>query len=597
MVYKNKMNYGSKVDLFRKAFGRYKLQLTVLTLLGVVSAFTESLGVTALIPLFSRLAGQGTSDDIGSRIIGNALDLFNVGFAFKFLLAIIILAFIFKALALWLFNYFSARVTADYEYQTRSDLLRGVFSADWFFLMRQKVGYLETIILRDISIARNLFSIVSGAMMNLASLAIYVAIALSISGTITLISLTLGGLIFLVLKPLLYKTKMIARHMAKLYSEMNHHVGEKIIGIKTVKTSSVEEVISSKADDYFEEIRNLDVKVAVLGVAPAVIMEPISILFIVSIFTFLYVTDNFQIGVFAATMYLIHRIFGDIRNVQMLLYKANERIPYVERVIEFQEEVAKNRESDGGTNRFEFKKCLEFKNLDFTYESSKNVLSNLNFVVKKGEMLGIVGKSGAGKTTIVDLFLRLMQPTRGKILIDGTDISAINIKEWRNNIGYVSQDIFVLNDTFENNIRFYDESISDEVVCDSAKMAYIFDFIQSKANQFKTAVGERGVLLSGGEKQRLVLARVLARHPSILILDEATSALDNESELMIQRAIEGLKGRVTIFVIAHRLTTLLNCDKIIFLENGRNCEEGPPQELLKDKDSNFFQLYNIRNQL
>jgi len=209
-------------------------------------------------------------------------------------------------------------------------------------------------------------------------------------------------------------------------------------------------------------------------------------------------------------------------------------------------------------------------------------------------MVGIVGKSGSGKTTLVDLLLRLLEPSRGQIFIDQVGIDQIHMMESRKNIGYVSQDVFAINDTIENNIRFYDKAVTWEQIIQAAKAAYIYDFIQSQPRQFQTEVGERGIMLSGGEKQRLVLARTLARNPSILVLDEATSALDNESELMIQKAIEELKGRVTIIVIAHRLSTLHGCDEIGILENGRIVEQGPPARLLKDKDSRFYQMYNIR---
>ena len=173
------------------------------------------------------------------------------------------------------------------------------------------------------------------------------------------------------------------------------------------------------------------------------------------------------------------------------------------------------------------------------------------------------------------------------------DISEINTTSWRKNIGYVSQDIFLLSDTIENNIRFYDPSISDQDIADAAKMANIYDVIQDQPDTFRTVVGERGVKFSVGQRQRIVLARVLARKPKILILDEATSALDNESEALIQRALENLKQKMTIIIIAHRLTTVMGCDKLVAIENGRIIERGTPDELLKNTDSYFYRTYNV----
>jgi len=150
-----------------------------------------------------------------------------------------------------------------------------------------------------------------------------------------------------------------------------------------------------------------------------------------------------------------------------------------------------------------------------------------------------------------------------------------------------------LNDTIENNIRFYNNLLTKEDIIKVVKIANIYDFIENQPDKFSTLVGERGVRLSGGQRQRVILARVLAKNPEILILDEATSALDNESELLIHEAIEKLKGKMTILVIAHRLSTIMNSDKLFVLENGKITEQGKPAEMLKDKDSYFYKVYNI----
>ena len=208
-------------------------------------------------------------------------------------------------------------------------------------------------------------------------------------------------------------------------------------------------------------------------------------------------------------------------------------------------------------------------------------------------MVGLIGPSGAGKTTIVDLLLRLFRPQNGELLIDGTNIDEVDKKSWHDNIGYVSQDIFLINDTIENNIRFYNSSLNHKDIAEVTKSANIYDFIESLPDKLQTFVGERGVQLSGGQRQRIVLARILARKPSILVLDEATSALDNESEHKIQEAIKGLRGKLTILIVAHRLSTVMHADKIAVIKDGIIAEEGSPQELLSNTESYFYKNYNI----
>ncbi len=210
-------------------------------------------------------------------------------------------------------------------------------------------------------------------------------------------------------------------------------------------------------------------------------------------------------------------------------------------------------------------------------------------------MVGLVGSSGTGKTTMVDLLLRLLKPQEGKMLLDGEDISEIKLSQWRKSIGYVPQDPFLLNDTIENNIKFYNKDLRQEDIIKAAKMANIYDFIESQPQKMDTAVGERGVNLSGGQKQRIVLARILAKKPQLLILDEATSSLDNESEIIIQKSVEKLKGKITVLAIAHRLSTILNFDKVFIMGNGRIIESGNPRELLEKQNSHFFKIYNLKN--
>ena len=242
---------------------------------------------------------------------------------------------------------------------------------------------------------------------------------------------------------------------------------------------------------------------------------------------------------------------------------------------------------------FLFKKSFEFRDVSFGYSADQPVLQNISFEVRKGEMVGIIGPSGVGKTTLVDLILRLFSPQAGTILLDGKDIAAIKLDSWRKNIGYVAQDIFLMNDSVGNNIKFYDESMTDKQIAEAARQADLYEFIQSLPEKFETIVGERGLRLSAGQRQRIVIARILARKPELLILDEATSALDNESEAQIQAVIKKLKGRVTVFAIAHRLSTVMDSDKLMVLEGGRLVEQGEPQKLMADKNSYFFRSYEI----
>ena len=261
----------------------------------------------------------------------------------------------------------------------------------------------------------------------------------------------------------------------------------------------------------------------------------------------------------------------------------------------YKKEIIEHEEKQAGKLPFVFDRIVCLRGVSFAYANKKEeVLSGLRFCIKKGELVGLVGPSGSGKTTIVDLLLRLFEPTSGAIFFDEINAGEIKLDSLRRNIGYVSQDMYLANDTVEKNIKFYEDSISDEDMIRAAHMAHVHDVIESLPRGYQTIIGERGVMLSAGQRQRIVIARILARKPQLLILDEATSALDNESELEIQKAIESLKRKITVLVIAHRLETVLSCDNLLVLDKGKILEEGKPQDLLAKEDSYFFKMYNIR---
>ncbi|MDY0303009.1 MAG: ABC transporter ATP-binding protein [Candidatus Moranbacteria bacterium] len=222
---------------------------------------------------------------------------------------------------------------------------------------------------------------------------------------------------------------------------------------------------------------------------------------------------------------------------------------------------------------------IEFKEVGFSYEDEK-VLDNISFKVRAGEMVAIVGKSGEGKSTLVDLISRYNTPQKGKILFDGVDIGKMNLADLRNNIAIVPQEVALFNDTIKNNIAYANLEAGEEDVIRSAKLANCHQFIQKFPKKYEQVVGEKGVKLSIGQKQRVAIARAILRNPRILILDEATSALDSESEKYVQEALEEVMKNRTTFVIAHRLSTIRKADLILVIEKGKIVESGDHKELM-----------------
>src|SRR3989344_3754505 len=584
--------------VFKRAYWQYRWRILVTTLLGFVSSLLGGLGISMLIPLFALVTQKDNTatSDTFHHIVSQIFSLLHLNYNLPILLILIVSLFISKAIITILTVHIGDRISARYNRDISSALFKKTLEADWTFLMNQKVGYLDRVISNDVGSGANILRAISELMLRVAGLITYAFIAFKLSVPITFMSLVGGALILIVLKPLFFRTRKLAKHLNITSKKLGHLINESLIGIKTLKAFAVEPPLVKKGYLCFEELRKANIKASLISSFQGALFEPVSLLFISIIFAYSLKSPDFNIASFAVIIYLIQKMYAFIQGIQGKLDSINSSFTYLETMLNYQKDVQQNREKTFGTKPFKFEKSISIQGIGFAYPGIKlNTLSDINFTIQKGEMIGIIGPSGAGKTTLVDIFLQLLRPQRGVIKIDDVDVNSIYLTDWRKNIGYVSQDVFLLNDTIEANICFYDNEISRENIVNASKMANIYDFIQGLPNKFETQVGERGVKLSGGQRQRVSLARVLAKKSSILILDEATSSIDNESEALIQKSINNLKGKVTVLVIAHRLTTVMSSDRIIVIDNGKLIESGVPDELIKNADSYLYKSYHVKD--
>lgn len=374
-------------------------------------------------------------------------------------------------------------------------------------------------------------------------------------------------------------------------------IKESVDGVRIIQSFNLENVMSRKlteqTNEYLDIRKKVHSRIEIMGP----VTELIATALILSIFFYFSVEvakGNTTTGSVLAYITSLMMINQPIKKLQESYVRIQETIVAADRVFEILDNQQTVPEVKSPIDFPVHWQKISYKNVSFKY-GSEWILKNISFEIKRGQSVAFVGQSGSGKSTIVNLLERFYDPIEGEILVDGINLQSFKLKELRQNIALVSQDVFLFSDSIENNIQSGDFSKDKSLVIEKAKHANAHEFILKTKGGYQSQVGDRGALLSGGEKQRISLARAFFKNASILILDEATSALDATSENEVQKGIDELmKGRTSI-IVAHRLSTIQNCDRIFVLQKGQIVEQGNFDDLVSDRNSIFSGFYNLQS--
>ena len=310
--------------------------------------------------------------------------------------------------------------------------------------------------------------------------------------------------------------------------------------------------------------------------------------------SYLIVSQQITAGNFVSFIAALILLYNPIKGIGNNFNNVQVALMAMERVFELLQSEPAVKDAENSEVLKHIRKDIEYKNVCFEYITGKPILKDVSLKVKKGETIALVGNSGGGKSTFVNLLPRFYDITSGQIMIDGKDIRKYSLKSLRENIAIVFQDNFLFDGTIRENIMLGRQNASDADLQQAIEASCVADFIKNMPNGLETQIGERGVLLSGGQKQRIAIARAFLKNAPIVILDEATSALDNKSEAVVQKAIENLMKDRTVFVIAHRLSTVRHADKIVVVNYGKIVESGTHDSLIKKADSIYASLYKAQ---
>lgn len=390
-----------------------------------------------------------------------------------------------------------------------------------------------------------------------------------------LMVIVLGPTTWIIYASLKGKIQEYGNSMDTLMPEGYSLVNDSFNGYADLKLTGKSQKLMGKYFKNREKVYNLQVKSGVLNDLPAKAIELIAISGIVLIFIYsLFISSQpdqilVLLGIFVAASY---RIMPSVNRILSSLMSIKNSQYSVDRLELYKDYIKKAEAARTGVSKpIDFYDSIKFQNLGFSYpDASERILKNINFEVKRGEKVGFIGRSGSGKTTLINILLRFYEETEGYIEVDGNPLTHEHLDAWRRKLGYVRQDVFILDGTIEENITLADMNVDAERLSRAIQLASLKDVVAELPDGVKTHVGEGGSRMSGGQKQRIGIARALYHKAEILIFDEATSSLDNETEKEITEAINKLSETdITLFIIAHRITTLKDCDRIYELSKGK----------------------------
>lgn len=543
------------------------------------------------------VAAPGFLVDIVSRINHmSSLTLLNI------MSVVLVVMFFLKGL----FEFFQTYFMSDVSQRVIRDLKNTIykklqeFSMD--FYSRNPTGKLMSRITNDAVIVRDAISSgVADTFYQPIQIVVYAAgviavkVYFGVPWNLIIASFVLFPLVLYPVIRISKKLRKISKCSQEKMGDINNMLLETISGVKLVKSFGMEDYEWKRFKAHNQTYYRLDMK----SIKRMKIVSPITECMIVCCAAVIMwmagssiVNGELSAGAFTAFLAAVFSMQKPIKKLSNVYGINQQALAAAERIFELMDEPVTIREKPGAIQLGSFEKEIKFEGVSFRYEEEE-VLRDINLTVKKGEIVALVGPSGGGKSTLVNLIPRFYDPVRGVVRIDGTDLKDAAIRSLREKIGMVTQETLLFNDSVKANISYGHEDIDEEQLIKVAKAANAHQFIKDFPNGYDTEIGERGLKISGGQRQRIAIARAIYKNPPILIFDEATSQLDTESEKAVQEAINNLmKGR-TVIVIAHRLSTIQHADKILVIDKGRIVDSGPHEKLLTSSPL-YKKLYEMQ---
>ena len=558
-------------QLYKRLF-RYLLPYKKKLLIAILFSVIVGVIASSPVPLI-----QKTFDDIFVEKNFFMLKIIPIG---------LIVLYAIKAFLVYFQNIIILGITWDLVVSMREKLFAHIHKLPFSFFEDNETGQLMSRIMNDVSIMQSTITrMLKEVIQNTITLIALLGWVFYLKWDWALISICIFPIMILPIGNIARKLKKLSHKGQEIFADLSSTILESFSGVKVVRAFGMEGMESQKFNSFsgsFLKVMKKNVKYVEIPSPFLEFLGVVSVSIILWYGGFQVLTDKVSQGTFIAFIVGLFMMYAPLRLLIKLYANIQSSLAAAERVfciLDLEEE----KINEGSLKLIGLKKSIIYQDISFKYPSrDTQVLSKVNIVLEKSKILAIVGMSGSGKTSLVDLLFRFHDPLSGKILIDGINIKDYTLKSLRGSLSLVSQETFLFNDTIRKNIAYGRPDASEFDIVEAAKAAHVDMFTNSFHDGYDTIIGERGVKLSGGQRQRISIARAILRNSSILVLDEATSALDSESEKSVQDALNNLMEDRTTFMIAHRLSTIKNADSIIVLDKGEIVEVGTHEKLLSN---------------
>lgn len=559
---------------------RQKRNLGILLVVILVGAIVELMGVSVIMPITSVALDPGSIDTKWYLVlIRDIMGFTDPKQMLVFLVTVVIIIYILKNIYITMMNDLQYRFIFNNQKRLAVKMMDCYMHQNYLFHVSKNVAELNRNVTNDVN---GFFTVVLNALQFLAEISVCILLCAYLLMEDVVTTLVIAGLIgvFGIFFVLVFKKVLVEKgeQNRDLNVQTTKWILQSFSGIKEIKVANSEAFFIHNYDKSYSQFAVLQRQQSMLKFIPRPVMESVCIcgILLAVIIKMQFIDTDIKSVVPVLTTFVVaafrmlpsfNRITGNFGS--MMFDKPAIDAVYHD-LVEIDRLMQLRQTSEKTDRKITLQEKLSMENISFHYpESEKWILKDADLVIHKNSSVALIGASGAGKTTVVDLMLGLLEPQCGQITVDGTDIRT-HITSWHQSIGYIPQTIYLMDDTIRANIAFgvREEDIDEGMLEQAMREAQLDDFVHSLPDGVDTMIGDRGVKLSGGQRQRIGIARALYRDPQVLILDEATSALDNETEREVMEAIDGLHGQRTMVVIAHRLTTIKNCDEIYEVADG-----------------------------